>query len=249
VNSILDEMEAAVLSSFPMFFFIDPFGYSGYPLTTLRRIMGYPRAEILINFMIYDLVRFASEEKFQDKVTALYGSKDYLCFQDAPTAEQRQAFLLNLYCETLRAKAGARYVMPFRINTPGLATRPRYYLIHASQEIKALRVMKDGMWKRSDAEYRFEAVGINTDQPSLFEDPDAITLKDRIESYCADNSPVSYDVLEDWAYATTNGVAQTVKPALLDLERSNRVCIQRGPRQQRTTVTSGAIIRRVGGAF
>jgi hypothetical protein len=226
-----------------MFFFIDPFGYSGYPLTTLHRIMAYPRAELLITFMVYDLVRFACEEKSQDKVTALYGSKDYLCFRDAPTAEQRQAFLLNSYSETLRGKAGARYVMPFRINTPGLATRPRYYLIHASQEIKALRVMKDEMWKRSDAGYRFEAVGINTNQLSLFEDADAVTLKDRIESYCADNSSVSYDVLEDWAYATTNGVAQTVKPALLDLERSGRICIQRGPRQRKTTVTSGATIR------
>jgi three-Cys-motif partner protein len=243
VNTILDGIETANLTKFPMFFFIDPFGYSGYPLTTLRRIMAYPRAELLINFMVYDLVRFACEEKFQDKITALYGSTDYLCFRDAPTAEQRQAFLLNMYCETLRVKGGARYVMPFRINRPGFATRPRYYLVHASQNIKALRVMKDEMWKQSDTGYRFEAVGVNTDQLALFEDPDAVALKERIECFCVHNSPVTYDALEEWAYATTNGVAQTVKQALLELEASNRVSIDRGPRQRKATVASGATIR------
>ena len=242
VNSILDRIEAAKLTDFPMLFLIDPFGYAGYPLTTLTRIMRYPRAELLINFMVYDIVRFGCEECFQDKITALYGSTDYLCFRDASTPEQRQAFLLNMYCETLKAKAGARFVMPFRINTPGQSTRPRYYLIHASQNIKALRVMKDEMWKQSDAAYRFEAVGVSTDQLSLFEDPDAVALKDRIETYCSQNSPVGYGAIEEWAYATTNGVAATIKAALLELEGSGRITIQRGARQRKSTVTSGATI-------
>ena len=59
--------------------------------------------------------------------------------------------------------------MPFRINTLGQKTRPRYYLIHVSRNLKALKVMKDTMGRISDVPYRFEAVGVKTDQMSLFE--------------------------------------------------------------------------------
>lgn len=246
VNIILDQIESLKLEGFPMFFFIDPFGYSGYPLTTLRRIMTYPRAEVLINFMVYDLVRFSSEEQFAGNITALYGSNDYMCYRDAATPEQRQAFLLNLYCETLRSKGGASFVMPFRVNTPGLGTRPRYYLVHASQSLKALKVMKDEMWKQSDTDYKFEAIGINTDQLMLFEDPDKIALRDRLETFIREKSSIPYDELEAWAYTNTNGVASTVKTALIELENSKLITIERRERQRKSTVTSGAIIRSIG---
>ncbi len=160
INEILDQVDSQKLCGYPMFFFIDPLGYSGYPLHTVKRILHYPRAEVFINFMVYDIVRFAFEEQFRPKLTALFGSTDFLCYKDAPTAEQRQAFLLNTYCEALRTNAGASYVMPFRLNAPGLSNRPRYYLLHASNKLKALKVMKDAMWKHSESELRFEAIGI-----------------------------------------------------------------------------------------
>lgn len=66
-HELLDELEAKKLTEQPIFFFIDPFGYSGYPISLLKRILQYPRAEVFINFMIYDIARFYKEELFEKR--------------------------------------------------------------------------------------------------------------------------------------------------------------------------------------
>jgi hypothetical protein len=134
--------------------------------------------------------------------------------------------------------------MPFRVNTLGQKTRPRYYLIHVSKNLKALKVMKDTMGRISDVSYRFEAVGVKTDQMSFFEDPGKIGLKERIESFCKSRYPndVDYNVIEDWAYANTNGIAGTIKEVLISLEKEKKLKINRKHGQHLNTVTSGARI-------
>jgi three-Cys-motif partner protein len=242
VNNILDEIEKQKLTGCPMFFFIDPFGYSGYPLSTIRRIMAYPRSEALINFMVYDIIRFAAKPQMRPHLLALFGSEDYLRYKDASTAERRQAFLLNQYCGALRKTAKADFVMPFRINTAELTNRPRYYLIHASRNAKALRVMKDAMWQESESPYCFEAIGLNTDQMSLFEDADKVGLRERILDFCRQTRSVPFEEVESWAYAYTNGVSKTIKAALLNLERVGQIRIRRQARQRKATVAKGARI-------
>ena len=134
--------------------------------------------------------------------------------------------------------------MPFRVNTPSQGTRPRYYLIHASKDILALKTMKNNMAKVSDAPYRFEAIGLVTEQMSLFENPDKVALRDRIEELCRNAKGwIDYDEIEDWAYTNTTGVAKTIKEALVELEHDGKVIIKRQPGQKRNTVVSGARIR------
>jgi len=154
VNEILDEIETKRLTNQPIFFFIDPFGYTGYPMKTLKRILRYPMVELFVNFMIYDIVRFCEQDGFEQQLIEQFGDDK---FKDAKTIfspERRQAYLLNLYINNLQQIAGAKFVMPFRINTPDQRTRPRFYLIHVSKNIKALRLMKDNMAKVSDTPYR-----------------------------------------------------------------------------------------------
>jgi len=134
--------------------------------------------------------------------------------------------------------------MPFRVNTPSQGTRPRYFLIHASKAIRALKTMKNNMAKVSDAPYRFEAIGLVSGQMSLFENPDKVTLRERIEELCRNAKGwVDYDEIEDWAYANTTGVAKTIKEALIELEHDGKVSIKRQPGQRKNTVVSGARIR------
>lgn len=206
IHSILDEMEKGCLCDQPMFFFIDPLGYTGYPINTLKRILEYPRAELFINFMIYDIIRFCEQDKFETRLSDQFGHEKFKGIKTIRNPEEKQSYIINLYCESLRELASAEYVMPFRVNTFGQKTRPRYYLIHVSKNLKALKVMKDTMGKVSDVSYRFEAVGLKTDQMSLFEDPGKIGLKDRMENFCITQYPndVDYNVIEDWAYANTN---------------------------------------------
>ena len=245
VREVLDEFDQGDLRSQPMFFFIDPFGYSGFPMSTLERIMRYPRAELFINFMVYDIVRFCEEEQSKKNMLALFGSDEFKRVAECSYPEQKYAFFVNLYSNCLK-RVGAEFVMPFRINTPNCGTRPRYFLIHASKNKRALEVMKDEMAKLSASPYRFEAVGLITGQMSLFEDPDKGTLRERIFDYIvsAKHGALDFEPLLDWAYANTNGVSKTIKETLIDLEQNQRsIVIERLPGQRRSTVTKGAKIR------
>ena len=243
VNEVLDLFDQTDLQYQPLFFFIDPFGYSGYPMKTLGRLLAYPRAELFVNFMVYDIVRFWEQERFEEGMMALFGTDDFKKVAECTTPEQKYAFFVNLYSSCL-LKAGAQYVMPFRVNTPNQGIRPRYYLIHASKDILALKTMKNNMAKVSDAPYRFEAIGLVSEQMSLFDDPDKVALRYRIEQLCRNvKGDIDYDEIEKWAYANTNGVAKTIKEALVELEHEGKMAIQRQPRQKKSTIVSGAKIR------
>ena len=243
VNEVLDSFDRTDLRSQPLFFFIDPFGYSGYPMKTMERLLAYPRAELFVNFMVYDIVRFWEQEQFESGMMALFGTNDFKKVMECTTAGQKYAFFVNLYSSCL-LKAGAQFVMPFRVNTPSQGTRPRYYLIHASKNILALKTMKNNMARISDAPYRFEAIGLVSEQMSFFEDPDKLALRDRVEQLCrTTKGELDYDLIEEWAYANTTGVAKTIKEALIELEHDGKVAIQRQPRQRKNTVVSGARIR------
>jgi three-Cys-motif partner protein len=243
VNILLEQIEKKKLNTPPMFFFIDPFGYSRFPIKTLKRVLEYPLAELFINFMIYDIVRFCEEIQFKAKMAELFGCKEFSNVNACQNSEEKQSYLINLYCKQLRELAGASHIMPFRVNTPSQGTRPKYYLIHASKNIKALRVMKDNMSKISGSPYSFEAIGISP-QISLFEDPNKISLRDRIKKYCKDKYPstIDYTDIEEWAYANTNGVSKTIKEALLALEKEELIKVERKSGQRITTVTEGAKI-------
>lgn len=244
INELLDDLEKSKSSLRASFFFIDPFGYSGFHMTTLKRILGYERSELFINFMIYDIIRFIEAAHSQQRMKELFGCSDFTDVSKFTTSEEKQQFLVNLYCGQLKGYAGAKYVMPFRINTPGMGTRPKYYLIHASNHIKALIEMKNSMAKVSDAPYRFEAIGI-TAQLGFFEDPSKKSLREMIKQYCKEIYPskIEYSELEAWAYANTNGIAKTIKEALVDLERNKYIRIERKERQRKTTVAGGALIQ------
>jgi three-Cys-motif partner protein len=244
IHELLDEIENSPLYDQPMFFFIDPFGYTGYPMNTLKRVLKYQRVELFINFMIYDIIRFCEQGQFASKLIDQFGDDEFEQVKIIENAEEKQVYIINLYCESLKRLAKADYVMPFRVNTSGQKTRPRYYLIHVSKNLKALKVMKDTMGRISDVSYRFEAIGVKTDQMSLFEDPGKIGLRERIENFCTSLYPndVEYSVIEDWAYANTNGIAGTIKEALISLEKEKKLKINRKRGQHLNTVTSGARI-------
>lgn len=246
INAILDLIEEDGLNTSPMFFFIDPFGYSGFPLSTIERILKFPQAELFINFMIYDIIRFCEEKQFEENMEALFGCKEFKKVS-ALNGEEKQSYLVNLYCKQLKNVARAEFVMPFRINTPKQGNRPKYYLIHASKKFKALKVMKDTMAKISDSPYSFVAIGISS-QESLFENPDKVSLRERISKYCQDKYPdwIDYSEIEAWTYSNTNGISKTIKEALIALEKDNALNIKRKPRQRANTVTEGAKIVYIG---
>jgi three-Cys-motif partner protein len=244
INKILDDFEAKGLSNPPIFFFIDPFGYTGFSMSTLKRILHYPMVELFINFMVYDINRRASDPQFKESLVALFGTSEFLKVDNFIDTEDRVLFLRNLYCNQLLTNGGAEFVMPFRVNTPDQIGRARYFLIHVSKSFTALKLMKDAMASTSDQDYRFEAIGIIKNQENLFENPEKIALRQSLMDHIkSSSSEKSYDDIEFWAYKTTNGISKTIKLSLVELEDQGSIEIIRKARQQKNTVTSGAFIR------
>ena len=161
-------------------------------------------------------------------------------------SEKKYTFLINLYIRQLRQFTGAKFVMPFRVNTPDQGRKPRYFLIHSSNHIVALKEMKNSMALTSDKPYSFEAIGIPKNQEDLFEDPEKISIVKNIELYLKSKYPdwILFEDLEKWAYINTNGINRSIKLSLLELENNKKLIeIERKQGQKKTTVVKGAKIR------
>lgn len=244
INSILDEFEKNKYANPPIFFFIDPFGYTGFPMTTLIRIMKYPLVELFINLDVYDIVRFCEDPEKEESIIELFGTNKFKEINECKNPEDKYVFVRNLYGQQILNLTEAKYILPFRVNTPKQLERPRYYLIHVSKNFAALKAMKDAMARASESEYRFEAIGISK-QGNLFEDPDKTELRENIFSFIRENKKVGldYDDIEKWAYINTNGIARTIKCELMKLESDALIEIIRKEGRRKNTVTKGAIIR------
>jgi len=229
----------------PAFFFIDPFGYSGFTMDTMVRILKQPRTELFINFMHYDINRFLEAGHSQEHLEALFGCDEYKNAANL-NSDEKTSYLIDLYCKKLKHKSNGIYILPFRMNTPGQGRRPRYFLVHVSQHIKALKAMKDRMAKASSQSFRFEAVGISScRQLDLFEPSDEEVLKGKVFEIITryQEKNMLYDNLEDWAYQETSGIAREIKNALVILENEGKILIKRKTRQRINTVNYGAFIQ------
>lgn len=244
-KGLINKLAGRLGHDYPAFFFIDPFGYSDFPMTLLAEILKHERTEVFITFMTYDIVRFMGKPDAEKKMIQLFGTADYKSYTQSNTPEERVNFVTTLYRRQLLSIAKAKNVIGFRINTPGQEGRARYFLFHASNHIKALKEMKNAMDRTSDQEFKFEAIGVGEgDQLDLFVATPEAQIKAALLGYVerAPKSRVEYSRIEDWGYERTSGVARHIKAALIDLEREDIIKIERKPRQKKNTVVEGAII-------
>lgn len=142
IGGILDELEEKGRSLVPTFAFVDPFGFSGIPLTLMGRILRYRKCEVFINVMIDFINRFL--EHPNDKIAAhfpeMFGSNDVLLIPRQ--SGDRVGALLGLYRRQLRQYA--RYVGRFDMH--GRRDQKRYSLFFASNSPRGFEKMKEAMW-------------------------------------------------------------------------------------------------------
>ncbi len=245
INKIFDYLNDNTHHIAPSFFFIDPFGYSGFCMNTLKRILEHPRTELFINLNVYDINRFIEAEHATNCMHELFGNDEYQRVIQY-SGDNKISFLMDLYCKQLKDLSKGLFIQPFRVNATGQGTRPRYFLIHVSQNIKALKEMKNAMSKSATQPFRFEAIGIDPcRQLDLFEPTGEEMLKSKILEFISrsSNNKISYEGIEDWAYQSTSGIAKEIKTALVSLESEKKIIIERKPRQRSNTVNDGAFIQ------
>ncbi len=138
------------------FFMVDPYGH---PLTIpiLNQILSRNRTEALINFMYYRINMDAGNPKVQHHLDEMFGDTQW----------RQQSFLQHSgsareigFRNYFIARINAKYKLWFRIqfdpedNIKG--NRTKYYLIHASNHVKAVLLMKEVMWPLGDEEGIFD---------------------------------------------------------------------------------------------
>ena len=146
--------------SAPSFFLVDPYGHP-LSIPMMNDVLALPRSELLINLMWYRINMDMTNDAVVHHITELFGDEDWKQqpFMRLHGKEKEDGFL-EYFCGRL----SARYVLPFRIRydahedrVPG--KRTKYYLIHASNSLKAVFLMKDVMWPLGDEEGTFDFSG------------------------------------------------------------------------------------------
>lgn len=185
----------------PTFFFIDPYGHP-FSLSLMNKIMKSRKAEIIVNFMYYMIIRDIENPQERERCHKLFAPDDPTQL-DFKTSDKYDPEKMIAY---LHKRIGAKYFIPFRVNYGPdervASDRPKYYLIHYSNNFKAFNVMLDIMWKHSDADRPLE---IANGQMLIFPLKSIDDLKKKIlKKYAGTGERISFmKIVEDnwqWYY-------------------------------------------------
>ena len=203
----------------PMFVFIDPFGWKGFPMEIVARILRLPRTEVFINFMFEEINRFISVNGQSANVDALFGCHDWVDIIDQVDPRERNQQLWSLYDSQLRTVGGAEYLRSFEMrNDNGLVD---YYLFYGTRHLLGLAKMKEAMWKVDPSGRFLFSDATNPAQLTLFgHDPDLPALKELLLVRFR-GAPVRYLDLINFVLAETAFIESHCKRVLREMETAN----------------------------
>lgn len=237
VTSVLDEIEQQRKKLAPTFAFVDPFGFSDTPMSTLGRILRQDSAEILVNFMHGFVQRFINnpDETIARHYDGLFGTSAWrgIAATDIPTKE-RERRIHDLYQTQLHAN-GARYVRSFRLRNKSNQTE--YFLFFATNHPLGLDKMKQAMW-RADPTGAYDFSDFtDSSSPVLFTmEPDFTALETAITSRYSGKIATVAEIESFVVTETPYHSSQYKTNVLAPLERSGRVeCIDSHLRKRRFT--------------
>lgn len=141
----------------PSFFFIDPFGFSGVPFDVIRKLMQIPKTEMFLTFMTRDMRRFLDSSRHQKSLDSLFGTTNWREEIMTTNLRSKEDALREYYRKRLH-EIGVKYTWPFRVNMPE-KRRTAYYLIHATNHFKGMKIMKDIMFNVSRVPGTFAYLG------------------------------------------------------------------------------------------
>lgn len=140
--SRLDELGIEGHKLAPTFAFIDPFGYTGFSMNLLEKLLSYEKCEVFITFMSGFIKRFLDEDKGK-ALDELFGTDEWRKIRHVEGYRDRP--LLELYKKQLKEVCGVKYVKGFAMFDEH--NQIIYHLIFCTNHPKGLDVMKRAMWR------------------------------------------------------------------------------------------------------
>ena len=139
---IFDDLDSKDEKLAPTFAFIDPFGFSGFSMNLMQRLLSYDKCEILITFMAGFIRRFLDELR-EPVLDSLYGISDWR--QIRTIMGDKTPHILQLYEKQLEECCGVTYTRSFEMIN--IHNQVLYYLIFATKHWLGLKQMKEAMWR------------------------------------------------------------------------------------------------------
>ncbi|MGZ8900954.1 MAG: three-Cys-motif partner protein TcmP [Limisphaerales bacterium] len=127
--------------SFP-FVFIDPTGWTGFPLNLIRPLLQLKPSEVLINFMTWHARRFIESEQERANFDALFGDSDWRSEIAGLSGDERDDAMVRLYASRIR-EAGQYAFVAYTPVLHRADDTTHFHLIYATRSEKGLEVFKD----------------------------------------------------------------------------------------------------------
>lgn len=203
LTTILDIIDAQKTNLAPAFVFVDPFGFTGFPFSLIKRLMQNKKCEVLITFMYEEINRFISDKRLWDTLKNTFGTDRWKEVIDIKDPKQRRNTLHNIYRNQLEQNAEIKYVRSFEMINK--ANKTDYFLFFGSNSITGLKKIKEAMWKVDEfGSFQFSDATYNPLQPMLFKkEPNYFLLKGLILKEFKDKI-VSVRELEDFILIKTS---------------------------------------------
>lgn len=140
------------------FFLLDPCGWDDVSMESIRKINSLRGSEIVYTYMIQQLKRFivGKHGKDKEKFNKILEANGYYESVNLNYLEKthQQLHLRNESLRLFRYKGNAKYVFTFSL-IPRKETEVLYYLIHFSQNLTALEVIKESFWQENNLDYQY----------------------------------------------------------------------------------------------
>lgn len=139
------------------FFLLDPFGWTDVSMDSFRKINSLKKSEILYTYMIDYIKRFLSERYTSQKnnFQTILEADDY--YKDAKLEDSsigQQCYLRDQSIKLFYERGKGKYIFTFSLIPKGQHI-VLYYLIHMSQNLTAVEVMKDCFEFSNNLEYQY----------------------------------------------------------------------------------------------
>jgi three-Cys-motif partner protein len=133
-------IRTAIGTAFPLIF-IDPTGWTGYPFPKIRAIFGFPRCEVLINFMYAFISRFVTSQdaKTIASLDPILGGPGWQSRLDANLPPGLA--VEKLFRETLKQEGNFAYVVSTKIDK-STADRPHFFLAYGTKNREGLKAFR-----------------------------------------------------------------------------------------------------------
>lgn len=205
----------------PSLFFIDPFGFSGVRLTTIRKILGMPKCEVYFNLSYNSINRFIEVDKVEEHVMGLFEDGAVLeALKKLKPGERREDVIRDHFVRALQERGGAKWVLPFRVNRDDRKATA-YYLLHCTNHPLGMRIMKEVMAGEGSAgEYAYLGPE-DRSQLFLFK-----TAMEDLAQFFLDRykgRQMTFEELIYDSYPLTKGTAPDYRGVLLDLEERGQI--------------------------